>query len=139
MMRSILLFFVILLALVLGGCGKVDPTPLTKEQFREMYTNINNFKGRSVDIYGEIFATPQRLDKMVYLQLYADPINQEQSIIVAYNDPSLDVQNGDFIHVVGKVKDAFKGENTFGNKLLVPRIVAGTVVKVDPATALSPP
>lgn len=139
MKRGIMLLLTFILAASIMGCAKVTSEPLTKEQFRAMYENANAFKGRSVEIYGEIFATPQRLEKMVYIQLYADPINREQSVIVAFEEPGLDVQNGDYVYVTGKVKDAFTGENTFGNKLSVPRIIAGAVLKIDPATALSPP
>lgn len=139
MRRGIMLLLTFMIAASLTGCGVVDSEPLTKEQFRAMYANANKFKGRSVEIYGELFATPQRLDKMVYLQLYADPINRGQSVIVAFKEPGLDVQNGDYVYVTGKVRDAFTGENTFGNKLSVPRIIAGSVTKIDPATALTPP
>lgn len=130
----------VLLISALLGCGKaVDPTPLTKQQFDDMLHNVKKYKGNTVEIYGEIFATPQRLDKMVYLQVYADPVNYGKSVIVAYENPSLDVSNGDYVHVLGKVKDEFTGENTFGNKISVPRIVAETVEKTDPAFVLSPP
>ncbi len=125
--------------LLLAGCGKpLDKEPLTKEQFRAMYSNVKAYKGRTVELYGEIFATPQRLDEMVYLQVYADPVNQEQSVIVAFKEPGLDVQNGDYVYVRGKVNDHFTGVNRFGNKLRVPRIVAQEVERIDPATALTP-
>ncbi|WP_419873660.1 hypothetical protein [Candidatus Pristimantibacillus sp. PTI5] len=139
MKRGIMLLVTLFMAASILGCAQDESEPLTKEQFRAMYEKVNKFKGRTVEIYGEIFATPQRLEKMVYIQLYADPINREQSVIVAFKDPGLDVQNGDYVYVAGKVKDAFTGENTFGSKLSVPRIIAETVRKIDPATALSPP
>ncbi|UJF35482.1 LptM family lipoprotein [Paenibacillus hexagrammi] len=129
-----------LLAVSLLGCGKEGPqTPLTSQQFDDMLHDVKKYKGSPVEIYGAVFATPQRLEKMVYLQVYADPVNYGKSVIIAFENPSLDVGNGDYIHVVGKVKDEFTGENTFGIKLSVPRIIADTVEKTGPHNVMSPP
>lgn len=95
-------------------------------------------KGASVDIVGKIFLQSERDSDGVYFQMYADPAGSEFNTVVASRDTSLRVADGDYVHVVGEVTDAYEGENAFGAELNVPVVIASQVEVVD-ATAAAPP
>jgi hypothetical protein len=95
-------------------------------------------KGASVDIVGKIFLQPERDSDGVYFQMYADPTASEFNTIVGSKDTRLRVKDGDYVHVLGEVGDAYEGENAFGAELTVPVVIASEVEVVD-ATAAAPP
>ncbi|WP_027726303.1 hypothetical protein [Tuberibacillus calidus] len=146
---------VLLLLGVLAGCSdtKTDATGskenkkaasakpakmLTKEEFDKMLSNPKKYKGAKVDFYAQVFVDPEKDDKGTYLQAFTKPENGEGNVIIGIDDPNLDVKVDDVIHVVGKVKDSFSGENAFGGKIEAPVIVADKIEKSDYVTAFAP-
>lgn len=85
------LIIVLILAVALAGCEtstvEQDATPhtvnlnketadasaLTDQEFVQMLSDPKRFKGRNVEYYALVFVAPERDDKGVYLQAYAEP------------------------------------------------------------------
>ena len=136
----------------LAACGQPDdPSPsetgdeeqkkgkvLTEKEFKQMYSNPDKFKGERVDFHAQIFLQPERDEKGTYLQAYLDPDNSQNNIIVAINDPDLEVNKGDIIRVLGTVKGNYEGQNAFGAEISAPVIEAETIEKTDYKTAFAP-
>lgn len=147
------LFIVVIISILsLTGCGANNPasnnstngkeveankTPLTKDEFVQLYSDSSKFKNRSVDFYAKIFMAPEKDDKGTYMQAYANNDNSKNTII-RIADPKLDVKDEDIIHVVGTVGKAFEGKNGFGADLNLPSIDASKIEKADYATAFAP-
>ncbi|MBE6067769.1 MAG: DUF4352 domain-containing protein [Clostridium lundense] len=111
--------------------------PLSSEEFKQMYSDPNKFKGRTVDFYAKIFIAPEKDDKGTYFQCYA---NNDDSLntFVGILDPKLDVKEGEVVRIIGNVKEKMKGTNAFGGEVSAPLIQANKVEKTDYATAFSP-
>ena len=112
--------------------------PLTNEKWTEVNTNPDSFKGDPVDIIGKIFIAPEKDKNGTYFQMYTDPKNSEFNTIVAINDPNSNIKDGDYVHVIGKIKGKFSGENAFGAKLTAAAVNAEKVEKVDAKEILAP-
>lgn len=138
--------------LALTGCGassssssnsssvnqsQSSKTPLTKDEFVQLYSDSSKLIGRNVDFYAKIFVEPEKDDKGTYIQAYANNDNSKNTMI-GINDAKLDVKNNDIIHVVGTVGKEFEGKNAFGATLKAPSIVASKIEKTDYATAFAP-
>ncbi|MED4727040.1 hypothetical protein P9597_02600 [Aneurinibacillus migulanus] len=147
--KTLLLTGLVAISLALSGCGgqttngvsqenKQQATPLTPQEFQQMFGDPAKFKGRKVDYYAKIFTNVEKNEKGAYLQAWADPKNSEKNTVIGIKDPNLDVKQDDYIHVVGIIKDKFSGENAFGKEVTAPLIEAEKVEKVDYATAMAP-
>lgn len=146
MKRTLLFCFVLaFVAVIVAGCGgentatnQNDQKKFTKENWSELDTNPDNFKGAAVDVVGKIFLVPEKDEDGTYFQMYADPKNSEFNTIVASSDPDLKIEDGDFVHVIGSVKGSFKGKNAFGGELTAPTVIAQKVEIVNPKDVLAP-
>jgi hypothetical protein len=117
---------------------KKNTTLLSKDEFKQMYSDPDKFKGRKVDFYAKIFQEPEKDEKGTYIQAFADPDNSEQNTLIQVADPKLDVKNDDIIHVVGTVEKRYDGENALGGSISAPVITATKVEKSDYGTAFDP-
>lgn len=139
----LILSIVIMLSVALIGCGSSTGTSntggkqLTKEEFVQMYSDADKFKGSKVDFYGRVFAV-EKDDKGTYLQVFADSKNSDQNTLVGIKDPKLDVKEDDIVHITGTVKGKESGQNALGGKVTAPVIEADKIEKSDYATAFAP-
>jgi hypothetical protein len=111
---------------------------LSKDEFKQMYSDPDKFKGRKVDFYAKIFQEPEKDENGTYIQAFADPDNSEQNTLIQVSDTKLDVKNDDIIHVVGTVEKKYTGKNGFGADVSAPVITATKVEKSDYGTAFDP-
>lgn len=152
MKKVFVLFFCIILSITLIACGSSQQTTnnsdnskekvselLSEEEFNQMFADPSKYKGDRVDFYAKIFMPPEKDENTTYVQAYADPQNSDKNTIIGIQDTSIDLQDGDIIHVIGIVKDKLEGENAFGAKLVLPMILADSIEKTDYATAFLPP
>lgn len=153
MLRRNLLFLLSIITLVLAGCGesqssggnndtskkekKEEAKLLTEDEFQKMFSDPKKYKDSAVDFYAKVFVEPERDSDGTYLQAYANN-NDERNTIIGVKDPDLDLSVGDIIHVQGKVKDSFEGENAFGGQVTAPVIIADEIEKADYQTAFAP-
>lgn len=138
----------LLLLLSFSACGSNSQStsnkssesskPLTKEEFQQMYSDPDKFKGKTVDFYAKIFIEPEKDDKGTYIQAWLNPKDSSNNILVRINDSKLDVKKDDIIHVVGTVEKKFDGKNAFGATVTAPVITASKIEKTDYATAFDP-
>ena len=56
--------------------------------------------------------------------MWADIEKSENNTIVYIMDKDFDVKQDDYVRIVGKVGDAFEGENAFGGTVSAPTIIA---------------
>jgi hypothetical protein len=91
----------------------------------------NAHKGASVNFVGQVFTTPERDEKGVYVQVWEDPASSENNTIVAYADPHFQLAEDDYVHVVGTVKGEFKGKNALGVEVSAVTVLADTFKVVD--------
>ncbi|MGN9866651.1 DUF4352 domain-containing protein [Bacillus swezeyi] len=115
---------------------KTDKT-VQKEDIEKLYTNADEFKNYKVDLYVKVFDIEQD-NNGTYMQGYGDPEHSNKNTLIMSEDSSLDIKDGDIIHVVGQVKDKYEGENALGGMVTAPRIIADTIEKSDYATAFAP-
>jgi hypothetical protein len=110
---------------------------LTKDEFEQMYSNPDNFTGRTVEFYAKIFIEPEKDDKGIYMQAHAnDDLNK--NTLIGYPDNKVDLKRNDVIHVWGVVLKKVTGQNAFGAEVNAPMIRATKIEKADYATAFVP-
>lgn len=112
--------------------------PLTKEEFQQMYSDPDKFKGKAVDFYAKIFTDPEKDDKGTYIQAWLNPKDSSNNVLIRIADSKLDVKRDDIIHVVGTVEKKFEGKNAFGATITAPVITASKIEKTDYTTAFDP-
>lgn len=143
MKKVLVLIFGCILSCLIIGCSGNNTTSnnkqakkLTEEEFLQMYSDVEKFRGDNVEFFARIFITPEKDDKATYFQCFAKNDNNKNTM-VCIKDPKLDVKEGDIVHVVGTVKKKFEGTNGFGAKIGAPMILASKVEKTDFATAFA--
>lgn len=158
-MKKLLFSMALILVLGLAACnsdeGKVNNSETNKTSEKsvtaeksnktiedgdvaKLYTSPKKFKGYNYSFTGKIFTTPEKDDDAVYLQLWADPENSEYNTLVGYEDPNLEVADGDYVKVVGVIEDVYEGENMMGGTLIAPVIKATSVEVLSYVDAVAP-
>ena len=130
----------------MAGCGSeskestenskaVSNEPLTESEFKKMLSDPMKYEGAKVEFFGTVFVEPEKDEDGTYLQIFD---KNDNNIIVAIEDPDLEVELDDIVKVKGTVVDEFKGENAFGGTITAPSIKAESVEVTDYATAFAP-
>lgn len=109
-----------------------------EEDFEKVYSNPEAYKGYEIELMGQVFVEPEKEEDGVYLQVYADPENNEKNTIVGIGDPDFEVSTDDYVKVTGVIQDTFEGENAFGGQISAPTVSANNAEVVDYETAISP-
>jgi hypothetical protein len=120
-----------------GGSGSAPAEPLSASEVQQLYTSPKQFKGRPVELTGSAFSVERDGDG-VYFQMWQDIKNSENNTIVAYADPEFELSSGDFVKVIGVVKDEFKGTNAFGATITAPAIKAESVEVLSYIDVMAP-
>lgn len=136
---SLLCAFIIFI-MGLTACGvssSKDHSLLSKEEFEQMYVNADQFEDRSIDFYGQITNGPKEDRDGIYVQVNADPKNNEKNTFVYGNSFSsfVNAKENDFIHVTGTVIDKYRYRTTYGTYTSAPAISANKIEKsmfIDP-------
>lgn len=150
-LKKLVTLLSVFIVLLLAACGDSEATNnesndsnseangvVTEEDFNDMYHHPKDYKGYEVEFTGQVFFDPERDDSSVYLQVYANPSQLDQNVIVTFDDPDFDVKMDDYVEVKGIVKDEFKGENLFGETITAPLVEASSIEVVDYITAVAP-
>lgn len=137
--------------IVLTSCGSNDPSaiadqtaaktdavPLSEIEIQQMYSDPDAFKGREIALTGVVFAQVERDNEAVYFQMNQDIVNYDNNTVVAYQDPNLELQEGDYVRISGVVKGTFEGENAMGGSVTAPQILADKCEVIDYQTAVAP-
>lgn len=130
--------------LLLAGCAggntadQADTTPMSEEEIAQMYSDPEQFVGRSLELFGQVFTSPEYDDTAVYFQMWADPTNGDWNTVVAYNDSSFQLEADDYVRVSGVVQDVYEGENMMGGTIVAPMITANSVEVISYKEAVAP-
>lgn len=112
--------------------------PLSDAEMKELYTDPDKFKGRTVTLTGKVFSDPEQDENGVYFQIFSDPKNSTGNTIVGYHDKSLEVESDDYVRITGTIEGKFSGTNAFGGSILAAKVSATKVEKISYMDAVSP-
>ena len=141
--KIVSLLMLVLMLFVFTACGDAGNNESSKEtilneNFNLVYASPNDYKNRKVEFYGKIFVDVEKDKNATYLQVFTNKNGTDNNVLVNIEDPDLDVKEGDIIYVKGIVQGQEKGENSFGEALTFPLILATTIEVTDYETAFSP-
>jgi hypothetical protein len=121
-----------------GQGSSEEQIPMSNDEIKQMYADVNEFKGRTIELTGKIFGSIDYDSDGVYFQMYADPANYEMNTVVAYGNPDAELSDGDYVKVIGKVSGEFEGENMLGAKITAPVITADSAEVLTYQDAVAP-
>lgn len=138
-------YLALLLALILclsvtacgGGSGESsNAQPLSEKETKEMLTNADSFKGRTVEkLPVKVFNVISKESGDYQYQGWADSEQNNSVLLVSDEDPNID--SDDYILLTGTVVREHKGENAFGGTITAPIIQVTEIQKAD-ATIFNP-
>jgi len=136
-MKKKISIFCILTMLIISmtGCtsgsdndsNKDEKVYIDESEVPELFTNPDSFKGKYVELSGQIFTAPEKSDGTTALQIYYDPVNYSNNFIVHYDNTDTTFNQNDYVIVEGMISGTFKGENMLGGTIAVPLITADSV------------
>ena len=112
--------------------------PMKGKEIKTLYTTPENFLHRCVEVVGVVFAAPEYVDDGVCIQIMTDIKNHENNTIVYIHDKDFEVNNEDYVRIVGIVGEPFKGENALGGEITAPTITASEYEVLDYKDAVAP-
>lgn len=116
----------------------VNETKLTESEIKQMYSNPDDFKGRKIELLGKVLSNAEYDEDAVYFQMYGDIKNSSNNTVVGFANPDFKVEEGNYVKVIGTVKDKFEGENALGGKITAPTILADSVEVLSYQEAVAP-
>lgn len=128
---SIVLFSLLLVT----ACGTTDSSPINSDEIDSLYTNPDDFKGRTFEFTAQVLDI-EKDNNTMYIQAYYDKINYDRNTVIVYeSDQNLELNTDDFIKVKGTVEGKFTGENALGTEVTAPQINAESVEKITAVEA----
>ena len=143
-----------ILLVILVGCSTSTPNsvsgnnnteisetpaePLSDSEVKRMYSNPSDYIGSTVELVGVIFGGVDYDSDGIYFQIWADPENIDYNTVVAYFDPELTLEDGQYIHIKGTIIDVLEGENMMGGQIIAPAIQADTLEVISYKDAVRP-
>lgn len=126
----IMLGIIMIFTFAACGSGNTDTSPVKDSEINALYTDPDNFKGRTFEFTGSVLDV-EKDGNDLYIQVYYDISNYEKNTVVIWPDADISLKTDDFIKVKGTVDGKFEGENYFGGDIEVPMITANKVKKID--------
>ena len=135
-----------LLIAMLSGCGGSsnedvaysEDNLLNETELDKLYSNPDDYVGKSVKLYGQVFNDVGSEDGTVCFQIFTDPSNAEDDVMVYYDSEDYQVKTDEYVLVKGVVTDSYTGENAFGGEVTCPTIKATSVEESNYIDAVSP-
>ena len=153
-MKKLVFSSMLILSLGLAACGngeekkevsasskateETSKKTISDGDIAKLYTSPKDYKGYNYNFVGKVFITPEKDDKGIYLQVYANPQNSDYNTIVAFEDPNFEVNEGDYVKIDGVVEDVFKGENMLGGSVTAPLMRAKSIEVLSYIDAVAP-
>lgn len=138
MKKIISILAVIMLLTACGGKAEYDPKNLmSNADVKKMFTNANDFKGKSIKITGKVFNGPDNDGETMSMQVWNNTEKSDDDFLV-YAPKDDTIKEGDYVIVEGLVDGVFEGENAFGAKITSPTIVATKVAKSNYQNVVAP-
>lgn len=128
---STVLFFSVLAC---GESQKEETTITTSEkeyvsesEISNVFVNPNDYKGKYVEMTGQIFVAPEQDEDGIMLQAWHDPQNSQNNFVVWVEGTNNTFEINDFISVDGEITGEIEGENVFGETVSAPMIDADSI------------
>lgn len=109
----------------------------TQKNWAELVSDPDARKGAKVSIVGQVFVAPEKDENGVYWQMWADPKSSNWNTLVTYAHPDFEVDEQDFVKVVGEVEGQYEGTNLMGADVTAVKVTARDV-KIVSAVAAAP-
>lgn len=146
MKKKIILCLTLLMCLLIGcgssGNSQSGNTPAEKvyleaDEIDNAYASPDDYKGKYVKLYGQVFGEPQKSEDYVYFQMYADPENYEKNTIVVFYGVQ-DINSGDYVVVDGVVAGTYEYKNMMGGTIAALQIETDSVEESNYIDCCSP-
>lgn len=124
------LLLVMLCATMMVACGEQDTSKIEKSEIGDLYSNPDDYAGRTFDFTAQVFDVEKDSDG-IYFQCYYDIENYDKNTVVYTEDTDLNLKEDDFVRVEGSVDGEFSGENAFGGEVTAPQVKATKVKKIS--------
>lgn len=133
---ALVLLFVLLIACsaIIAGGGGGNPgsgRTFTKDDYAELSTDPDAFRGASVDVVGRVLRNPEVRGDETSFQMFADPENSEWNTFVRAESAPSGLASGDSVRVQGAVRGSREGENAFGATIRAVEVDASSVEMVE--------
>jgi hypothetical protein len=126
--------------LVLGmtGCGSSakDTSPIKQSEVKSLYTSPDDFKGRSFTFTAAVFGDAEKDGDQLVFQAWHDIEKSSKNTVIVSKDTNLDLKDGDYVRVKGKIDGKYSGENAFGGDVQAVQVTASSVEKISAVEAI---
>lgn len=132
--------------MLLVGCGETQSTEasysednlLSEAEIDKLFSAPDDYVGKSVNLSGRIFNDVQTEDGTVCFQIFTDPVNSEDDVMIYYDDKDYQVKTNEYVLVKGVISDSYTGQNAFGGEVTCPTIKASVVEESNYIDVVSP-
>ena len=99
--------------------------------------NSNASKGDTVDLKGQVFASPITQGNATQYEVFLDPQNSNENVVVQMtNGPTL--QQNDYVEIKGTSRGTVTGQNALGGAVNAVAVVATSITKISRDDAIAP-
>lgn len=112
--------------------------PMKGNEIKSLHTSPEKYKNHYVELVGVVFTSPEYFDGGVCVQMMADIENYTNNTIVYIYDDDFEVEQKDYLKVVGVVTNEFTGTNAMGGTVTAPAITATDYEVLSYIDACSP-
>ncbi len=112
--------------------------PIAGDEVKGLYADPKSYQNKVVELYGKVFTVPQQDQDNTAIQMWGDPKNSNNNVVVYIPDRNFEVKSGDYVRIIGKVGEEFKGNNAFGGGVTAPTVYAKECEVVSYIEAVSP-
>ncbi len=106
-----------------SGSGRT----FNNDEYAELATDPDAFRGASVDVVGRVFRNPEVRGDETRLQMFADPQNSEWNTAVHTDAAPTGLKSGDYVRIQGVVNGSLEGQNAFGANIRAVEVRAESV------------
>jgi len=108
-----------------------NPIYISNTEVNNIFTSADPYIGKFVDFTGKILSTPETLNGTVSFQVYTDPKNYTNTIIVycSQNIITEELKADDFVKLTGYVGGTYTGQNALNMTIINPMIIGTKVEK----------
>jgi hypothetical protein len=137
----------VLPASALAGCGGAGPSSgtsgtsypvFTRDNWGELATDPDGFKGARVDIVGSVLGEPVKKGDVTYFQMWPHPTNVDWFAVIDFEGASFTIADGDYVHVLGTVRGKTEGKIPLLAIVDAVAVRAETAEVVDESAAAPP-
>ena len=136
MKKFIVMLLSAILCFGLAACGEKDTTPIKESEIDSLYSNPDDFEGRTYEFTAQVFSV-EKDSGAYYIQAFQDINNYGNNTVIVYDNTDTTINTDDYIRVKSSVTGEFKGENSLGGEVTAVQVQADSVEKITAAEAFT--